>query len=449
MSNWAGSPHPANAAHATRYTPFCVTTPASVLGSPPSSLFSAAPVDRVDRAAATTNKAFRHLPLQCILVLLRYCVVAKENYTMRTTAHCMQACRKLDELIALSLARMLGHTNPLKDESLQRCLRPYQRGGLALRSQESAAPAAFLGAIRDFFNSTRHPFERGLPSNALRTEMSTALTRLACTTRDKEQGGVTTIDEVLKAGRKLQRTLTRILDERTPYSHKRTVRAFQLSAGGPGSFHWLTVMPSCPELTLNDAQFRTSLSARIRVPAAGYHPRALCRACHKPTESAFHQESCQSIRQKWHDHLNGDIAAFLRSSGLLAVCETGGYVDGGQQHLDIDCTVVATDLTMTDVAQTSRLAKASSTGGWNAECAETTKKKKYDKLMRQNDRTFFPWPSKTARVAWASSSFASSNASSTTPTSQYMYTTTQHPATTPTPSNAYPSPSRSAATKPP
>ncbi|EGD81391.1 hypothetical protein PTSG_02110 [Salpingoeca rosetta] len=332
MSNWTGSPHPANAAHATRYTPFCVTTPASVLGSPPSSLFSAAPVDRVDRAAATTNKAFRHLPLQCILVLLRYCVVAKENYTMRTTAHCMQACRKLDELIALSLARMLGHTNPLKDESLQRCLRPYQRGGPFLRSQESAAPAAFLGAIRDFFNSTRHPFERGLPSNALRTEMSTALTRLACTTRDKEQGGVTTIDEVLKAGRKLQRTLTRILDERTPYSHKRTVRAFQLSAGGPGSFHWLTVMPSCPELTLNDAQFRTSLSARIRVPAAGYHPRASCRACHKPTESAFHQESCQSIRKRRHDRLNGDIAAFLCSSGLSAVCEKGGYVDGGQQR---------------------------------------------------------------------------------------------------------------------
>ncbi|EGD77753.1 hypothetical protein PTSG_08842 [Salpingoeca rosetta] len=133
-----------------------------------------------------------------------------------------------------------------------------------------------------------------------------------------QQGGVTTIDEVLKARRKLQRTLTKILDERTPYSHKRTVRAFQLSAGGPGSFHWLTVMPSCPELTLNDAQFRTSLSARIRVPAAGYHPRASCRACHKPTESAFHQESCQSIRKRRHDRLNGDIAAFLCSSGLSA-----------------------------------------------------------------------------------------------------------------------------------
>ncbi|EGD83659.1 hypothetical protein PTSG_12144 [Salpingoeca rosetta] len=38
----------------------------------------------------------------------------------------------------------------------------------------------------------------------------------------------------------------------------------------------------------------------------------------------------------------------------------------------------------------SHLAKASSTGGWNAQCAENTKKKKYDKLMRQNDRTFFP-----------------------------------------------------------
>ena len=100
------------------------------------------------RLAELPTHASPHLPaVQAAGLLLRLCGSGKLTHALRTTppSCSREAARRFDEA-TLESYEALASLDPLTDQQKAQCRLPPRLGGRGLRSQEQAAPAAWLGS---------------------------------------------------------------------------------------------------------------------------------------------------------------------------------------------------------------------------------------------------------------------------------------------------------------
>jgi hypothetical protein len=216
-------------------------------------------------------RALRHprFTTQAAFVLLRVCALPKFNFSCRTLSPRLtsRACATFDQLVLRTATNILRlDLDSLPPHACSLLTLPTRHGGFGLRRMEATAPAAYLGSLA--------ATARFLPSAELLVaipmigELEHALSRcqlpglklpasssfLACAARQRPTA--------------LQRSITAAIEDSLACSVGDTpaLSSHLLSLRQAGASNWLTTVPSRPELTLPDDDFRLAARLRLRLP---------------------------------------------------------------------------------------------------------------------------------------------------------------------------------------
>ena len=200
--------------------------------------------------------------------------------------------------------------------------------------------------------------------------------------------------------RGFQKTLRGLLDTRVArWLHEDSVRVVQRlqSSGASNAGAWITVIPSCPELTLTDHDFRAAARLRLGLaPASDLPPRCLCQATF---EDPLHFHSCPRLKRKEitarHDLIVRQLAWFFRVAGALVHIEPRVF---DKERLRPDLEVILSDgVLLVDVtvvhpcSPSYQVTRALAT----AESAEQKKRTKYGNYARARGATILGFAMET------------------------------------------------------
>lgn len=339
------------------------------------------------------------LSVQVALLLIRLCLIPRMGYFTRvlpprlTSTH----AASFDAIIFDTAARKLALPTPLSDEAKLQLSLPIRYSGFGLRSVSALVNVAYwcslaqaapdiVSIIPDVNRrSCLLPCDTQVPFARQLTNSHNELLTLEIPCGDT---GVMPLDTEAfwknygsnRASKGLQGVLTAHLDTQS-YNHhlhlsplKDVQRLKSASARNAGA--WLTCLPSSPELTMSDDDFRGASRIRLGLPYAD-----LPRNCACGTEISTdysHFLSCKLLRRRSmtvrHDWLVHLLAKFFRSLGAVVHIEPRIFdVDRVRPDLDIMFPTIRilSDITVVHPASPSRNSRIELSAATAAEAKKT------------------------------------------------------------------------------
>ena len=198
-------------------------------------------------------------------------------------------------MVSRTACTILGLPDPLPDAALNFLALPIKLGGLGLRPLSISAPAAFWSsfalAAPDILSLIPDDLrEVCLAPGRRQLDFAYALDRCFKSISDAVGERVSEVLPETANGfwlsyersvpPRLQRAICSLIDQRvvaeafTSMSRTDKQRVVSCQANGSGS--WLTVIPSSPDVSLTDAEFRYAVRHRLGLPPSSNLP-ARCR----------------------------------------------------------------------------------------------------------------------------------------------------------------------------
>jgi hypothetical protein len=349
-------------------------------------------------------------------ILLRTCLKLAPTYWARTIPPDLAkpAMQEFDKAVWKVVTEKLLQTDPDTDlgrEATTKILTPIPLGGLGIRPMEMICDPAFMAAWLEAMPSMKndclaeHDFRR---DNALYPELLRAFDsnkRALPPTDDDDSLLPGTFDEFAGAYakepiRKLQAAIVKKIEGHRVRMHSMSVtsnndrlqKARTLSSTGKYARTWLTTMPTCHDLFLEDGAYTKALRLRLGMPPTENMPD-LCACGYDLSNDDNHFLNCLllrgSVASRQHDRLVRLRARHLQLAGCTVSLELSMRSAKPGKRYRPDTIVWAgqhshmSDTTRVNATAPSHRA-AAQTGAAVATRAEERKSKDYDSKVLKN-----------------------------------------------------------------
>lgn len=266
------------------------------------------------------------MPVQIANLLLRYCMVPRMNYLCRTIhpRHIHTATMEFDKRVLHTFCTINNIDEDRTSETLQSQLQlPLRLGGFGLRSATTLSHIAYVSSLMSMMSD----YQKLFPTTAYSIDGHTFSTSLVCQSLEEEwkevqQMGIdltatikhrdaAEVAQKCTAGTHVtfpaqtQHTMTHMLEnhvysnmqvEYKEWDCKEELARYQ-SLSTEGTSRWLTVLPTCPQYTINDSQYQCAVAHRCGITIADLHKAGVfkCMCGHDASTDHRHFHTCRKL----------------------------------------------------------------------------------------------------------------------------------------------------------